>query len=251
MKLNAFFLGTITTSLLVVASNANALLISPTGYSTGNPAQPTYQAEILESDSGQSFTLDWIVPAGTNSTLPVDLTASILFSIDDFTTNSLGLDTLSLGINIANTTDLSAYPEANSAILSFGFGVEPDATASLITAGSTFDGIGAGTGPQQTYPGDFKNIDVCVFAFGCSGGDVSLGLQAGETDSLAIMLTGNFDQNGTANGAATLFDFPLKFQGTWGSFETPGTKVPEPSSLLLMGIGLAGLGFTRRKKKAC
>jgi hypothetical protein len=32
----------------------------------------------------------------------------------------------------------------------------------------------------------------------------------------------------------------------WGNIN----KVPEPSSLLLMGIGLAGLGFTRRRKRA-
>ena len=153
-------------SLLFAASQVNALVITSTGTSTGSPSQPTYQAAISTTDVGESFVLDWLVPAGTGS-LPVDLTATVTFSINSFTLDAAGNDTLSLGISIANTTDLSAYPGANSAILSFGFGVSPDASASIASSGSIFDSIGTGSGPQQTFPGGFKHIDVCIFSAGC------------------------------------------------------------------------------------
>ena len=128
----------------------------------------------------------------------------------------------------------------------------PDATASIASSGSVFDSIGTGSGPNQTFPGGFKNIDVCIFSAGCSGGDVNSGLQAGSSDSLIINLTGNFDQNGTAAGAVSLLDFPLKFQGTWGSFETPGQtkRVPEPGTLALLGIALLGISLTNRRRKS-
>ena len=236
---------------LFAASQVHALVITSTGMSNGSPSQPTYQAGISTGDVGQSFTLDWLVPSGTGP-LPIDLTATVTFSINAFSLNSTGNDILSLGINIANTTDLSAYPESNSAILSFGFGVTPDATASIASSGSVFDSIGTGSGPNQTFPGGFKNIDVCIFSAGCSGGDVNSGLQAGSSDSLIINLTGNFDQNGTAAGAVSLLDFPLKFQGTWGSFETPGQtkRVPEPGTLALLGIALLGISLTNRRRKS-
>jgi hypothetical protein len=246
--------------LLLAASQAQALVLSSTGTSTGSPSQPTYQASITDADVGQSFTLYWDVPAGTvgDSALPVDLTATITFTINAFNVDyGTGNDTLSLGINIANTTDLSAYPGTNSAITSFGFGVTPDATATIGSSGSVFDMVGTGSGTSQNYPGGFSNIDVCIFADGCSGGNVNDGLQAGSSDSLTIDLTGNFDLYGDSHtGALALFDFPLKFQGTWGSFETPGQitppppSVPEPGTLALLGIALFAVGLTNRRRKA-
>jgi hypothetical protein len=243
--------GIFGTCLLFAASQAQAVLITSTGSSAGSPTQPTYQAAISTADVGQTFSLDWLIAAGTGS-LPVDLTATVTFTINSFSLNASGNDILSLGITIANTTDLSAYPGTNSAILAFGFGVTPDATASLVSSGTTFDSVGSGSGPQQTFPGGFKQIDVCIFSAGCSGGDVNSGLQAGNSDSLVLNLSGNFDQNGTGPGALSLLDFPLKFQGTWGSFETPGqtTRVPEPTTLSLLGIALLGLGLSVRLRKS-
>jgi hypothetical protein len=246
------FLITATLAILFT-SPAQALLITQTGSNSGSPAQPTYQAEILSGDVGQSFSLDWLVPAGTvgDTALPVDLSGVVTFNINDFTLNASGDDTLRLGIDISNTTDLSAYPDANSAIVSFGFGVNPDASASLVSSGSVFNSVDVGTGGQQQFPGGFKQIDVCVFAQDCSGGDVNGGLQAGDSDSFVLDIMGDFDGNGeNATGALTLLDFPLKFQGTWGSFETPGQSVPEPGTLALLGLGLVGLTFAARRRRS-
>lgn len=140
----------------LAASQAQALVITSTGASIGSPSQPTYQAAITDADIGQAFTLYWNVPAGTvgDSALPVDLTAKITFTINAFSVDyGMNDDTLSLGIDISNTTDLSAYPNANAAIVSFGFGVSPNATATLDTSGSVFTQIGTGSGPNQTFPG--------------------------------------------------------------------------------------------------
>jgi hypothetical protein len=62
---------------------------------------------------------------------------------------------------------------------------ESNATATLSSAGSVFDWVGSGSGPQQNFPGGFGGIDVCLFADGCSGGNVNNGLQAGASDSFA------------------------------------------------------------------
>jgi MYXO-CTERM domain-containing protein len=239
--------------------------VATCGYETaGLPETDVYIVTITEDGNTDpaSFTVDWLVPAGTDpdsgepnpsgETLPVDLKASSTWTITSLTQTTLDLDVV-----INNDTVLPSTPiDANSAILSFGFGVDPDSTATLTDTGTVFDGIGDGSGAQQTFPGSFKQIDVCVFSQGCSGGGINTGLQAGDSDQVSLQVTAGSVNYGDPNQVSLLF-FPLKFQGTWGSFEPSGTpggnggtppQIPIPAPLALIGLGL--LWFHRKSYRA-
>ena len=228
----------VSISFLLFAANANAFTMFDTGVLGGNPESSLLGVTITDADVGDSFDLDWVV---ANVVGTEDLSATGNFMLVDFTD-----DYFDLQITLTNTTVLSSSL-TNADILSLAFGVNPDATAAFVAgeSGSVFDGIGDGSGPQQTYPGGFKGIDVCVYGQGCNGGAVAQGLHAGDTDSFQIRVTGDF-----SGGTADLLYFGTKFQTNVGSFE-PGASapVPEPSAALVFGIGIA-FAATRVRRTA-
>ena len=223
----------------LMASNANAFTIYDTGVLGGNPESSLIGVTITDTDVvGDSFDLDWVV---ANVVGTEDLSATGNFMLLAFTD-----DYFDLQVTIANTTVLSSSL-TNADILSLGFGVNPDAAAAFLMAGeesAVFDGIDEGDGPQQTYPGGFKGIDVCVYGDGgCNGGAVAEGLHAGDTDSFQIRITGDFSDD-----MADLLYFPIKFQTNVGSFE-PGALIPEPSAALVFGLGMVAASARMRRTR--
>jgi hypothetical protein len=82
--------------------------------------------------------------------------------------------------------------------------------------------------------------------------DVGCGFTGWVQSDYTIASAGNYKlQFGTANWLDTAYDSGMAFDGitVGGEPITPPT-VPEPASLALLGIGLAGLGAMRRKQRA-
>lgn len=202
------------------------------------------QAQAIQiTSSGQHFTVDWSLSLGSNT----------LSAMSDWTVMSFSATQMVLDISITNSTLLTGTL-TNADITSFGFGVDPNARSRLLVPGKVFDGAGTGNGPQQTFPGSYRGIDVCLFSSGCSGGSVKHALHAGAGDSLQILLTGNF-----SSGTVNLLYFPIKFQTSRGSYEPAGcvncprVQVPEPPVAVLLGAGLlliAVADASRRRKSA-
>jgi len=228
----------LATAPLLFAVSASAFTEFDTGVIGGNPSSSLIGVHVTTADVGDSFDIDWLVDSSVLGTSD-QLSATGTYTVSSFSTTKIILD-----VTLENTTLLSSTL-TNADILSTGFGVSPDATATLLTAGGVFDSIGSGNGPQQTFPGGFKEIDVCVFAQGCSGGSVNSGLHAGDMDSFSIELAGDF-----SSGEVDLLYFPIKFQTNIGSFEPGGFQgaVPEPTSALLFGVGALVVGFRSRRR---
>ena len=146
-----------------------------------------------------------------------------------------------------------------------------------LETGNIIDSLGGGSGSDfhfaynsarpvhtvlfQNYPAQISFLDETVFdsvtyddtsALSFTNSLIDLPL---ETDDTVILLTGdgNYFKIGNAFESSTATELLVTFvyqqlTAPVADTTTTSSKVPEPTSIALLGLGIAGLGFTRRKK---
>jgi hypothetical protein len=192
------------------------------------------------TSTADDFSITWSF-AGCGGTCTGDAS----FDVTSFNDTTLVMD-----VTVNNT--LVAAGEFLEAL---GWDMDPKATsATLTTPGANFDVVRL----NDVFP-SFNTLNICVTdnAQGSCGAGMPLGIPSPGSDSFTINLTGDF-----SGGSATLDTFALKYSGELGSFEGGGEEtggggtaggvgspVPEPTSILLLGSGLAAAALRMRRRK--
>jgi hypothetical protein len=167
---------------------------------------------------------------------------------------------------ITNTSHIT-QPGSTSTITGIGFDLPPLGNASAsglngfsgmqapsLTANFTFSDADVGSVPHGF------NSAVLDFAFltgpsgNFSGGSVADGLLPGESASFTVSgaAFAGFTEEEICNAIFVRFqNVPLEGGSEGSDVGVPGDPIPEPSSILLLGTALVGLGgYVRRKLKA-
>lgn len=202
---------------------------SPVSLSEVSPPSTLYRFQTPSLPTKAA--MDAAFPVGTYTfTTNTPDTANLVYAADDYPLSLpylTGTDFSSLqGMNPANpfTFDLSPFITGATANSSFIFLTIFDFTSGTFVFSDDFL---PSTTPSVTLPAN-------TLAFGHSFGYEVI-----------------FDNRDTVSGTGAA-NFP-PFIGfdirTDGSFTSEQRPVPEPTTLALLGLGLAGLGFSRRRKQ--
>jgi len=213
-------------------------------------------AALLVFAASASVRADTITVAGVNSGQAATATVVCEFNAQ----------TNTFTFTITNTSAIT-QPGSTSTITGIGYDLPPLGNASA----SGLNGFTGSQAPSLSSNFDFSDADLgnvpagfdnVVLDFGFTtgasgnfnGGSVNDGLLPGESASFTVSgaaFTG-FTESQICNAIFVRFqNVPAPFGSDVGVVGTPGNPVPEPSSILLLGSALMGLGgYARRKLKA-
>jgi hypothetical protein len=210
------------TVLAIVSATAHADTITIVGVDSGQASTATVVCEFNAQTNTFTFTI-------TN-------TSAITSPGSTSTITGIGFDLPPIGN--ASASGLNGFTGMQAPSLSSNF-VFSDADLGNVSHGfnSAVLDFGFITGPSGNF----------------SGGSVNDGLLPGESASFTVSgaAFAGFTEAQICNAIFVRFQNVPESAGSGGSdVGTPGTEVPEPSTMLLLGTALIGLGgFVRRRMK--
>ncbi len=211
------------TALALPISTQAAVIISPTGgTSGGNPGgQPIFSVSGLVE--GDMFEVNWAGPDDTAAT-------------GEVTIETLTPTNVEITVTIEN---LSAPNGGNGdpRLTSFGLQIDDATGVNSATGGSALDNAYF----NSNFPG-FGDVNVCGSSGNNCAGGGSGGIDVGFFDTFTLNVDGNFGDT------IELLDFALKVQGApdGASYELAGAPIPEPTSIALGVIGALAVVARRR-----
>ena len=219
-RLNRFFFSLAALVVIAVAcSSARADTITIVGNSTGQLSTATVVCEFNAQTNTFTFTItntSAITTPGANSTI-----------------TGIGFDLPPTGN--ASASGLNGFSGSQAASLSSVFDFSDGALGNVNQFNSAVLDFGFTTGPSGNF----------------TGGQVGLGLAPGESASFTVTgaaFTG-FTETQICNAIFVRFQAVGVGGDTSGSdVGVPGGQIPEPSSILLLGSALIGLGGYARSK---
>ncbi|MEB3233368.1 MAG: cistern family PEP-CTERM protein [Leptolyngbyaceae bacterium] len=213
---------------LAAVAPADAYSVLPSGRTGGTTNQPLLDIGLKHGDIRALDRGYWNLSANDVSSLTHDLSATYDINILTFNNNTLEFD-----FTIANTTS-SSY---QSSIMSVFFDISSDIQKVAVNGASVF----TKSSLDDRAPGGYQSVDVCIFSSNnCNGGNINKGLGSGYSDTLRILLTGDFSSGGT-----TLTGISSKWQTQDESYTVAG--VPEP--LTIVGtLGAIGVGTVLKRR---
>lgn len=225
------------------------IAIAAAAATLGAVSTPAFADAITldSSDIGQSYTFNY--DGFVNSTPVNGLSSTATFTLTGISGNDYTFD-----YSVANT---SSAPVTGSRVSSFAFNTDPNITSATSTGAFSYTTL------SSNYPNGIGTVDVCfkdATTGSCAGGG-SGGLTQGQSG------TGSFTLSFAAPvSQLTLSDFYVRYQSIAGvpgvgsasgagtltststSTSTGGSNVPEPGMIGLLGAGLIGLAFLRRRR---